>query len=184
MASYDAGKDEIVAYILDLARNKYKRLSPSSSFRVLDVGACDGKWADLIQGAAVYQKKLPAIRMDAVEAWMPNANQIVHKYDHVYAAEMQHFTYRKGAYDLALFGDVIEHMTVPDAQKVLLDALDRCKEVIVGVPFQYPQGRLYGNPYEVHLQPDLDHELFMERYPGFELLLNARHDYAYYRRAR
>ena len=184
MASYDDGKSEIVAYILDLARNKYKRLSKTSSFRILDVGACDGKWADLIQGAAVYQKKLPAIRMDAVEAWAPNADQIVHKYDHVYAMEMQHFPYRKGAYDLALFGDVIEHMTVPDAQKVLADALDRCQEVIVGVPFWYPQGALYGNPYETHLQPDLDHEIFMERYPGFELLLNARHDYAYYRRAR
>ena len=184
MASYDDGKSEIVAYILDLARNKYKRLSKTSSFRILDVGACDGKWADLIQGAAVYQKKLPAIRMDAVEAWVPNAMQIVAKYDRVYATEMQRFVYRAGTYDLALFGDVIEHMTPEDARMVLDYALARCGEVIVGVPFRYPQGPIYGNPYERHIQDDLTHELFMERYPGFELLLRARQDYAYYRRAR
>jgi len=179
MASYEDGKPEVIAYIMRLASEK----RPKQQFKVLDVGACDGKWADYLQHAASMQKS-PAMIIDAVEAWAPNAMQIEYKYRRVFCMEIQSLSYRKGAYDLAIFGDVIEHMTPEDARKVLDYALERCKEVIVGVPFRYPQGPIYGNPYERHIQDDLTHELFMERYPGFELLLQARSDYAYYRRAK
>jgi len=178
MASYNEGKAEVCDYILKLAKKK----PMSSQFRILDVGACDGKWADLIQHSASLGY-YPAIIMDAVEAFVPNAIGIETKYNHVYPYEIQGFTYRRGVYDLALFGDVIEHMTVQDAQKVLTYALSRCSEVIVGVPFQYPQGAIYGNPYEIHIQDDLTPALFEERYPGFEMFLRPKHDYAYYRRA-
>ena len=176
MASYNDGKADVVAYILKQAKRKKSK----EAFNILDVGACDGKWADFIQSAASRQEGLPAIRIDAVEAWKPNADAIVDKYDHVYNITMQAFEYRKDRYDCIIFGDVIEHMTVEDAQKVLEYARERCKEIIVGVPFRYPQGAIYGNPYEIHIQDDLTFENFQERYPGFELLFMARSDYAYF----
>ena len=68
-----------------------------------------------------------------------------------------------------------------DAAKSELEyARDRCRDMIVAVPFRYEQGALYGNPYEVHVQPDLTPEIFADRYPGFEVLLRARDNYCYY----
>ena len=75
---------------------------------------------------------------------------------------------------------VIEHMDVAKAQKVLSYAAGHCKDLIVGVPYRYRQGALYGNPNEEHLQDDLTHDLMLERYPELELILQARGDYGYY----
>ena len=84
------------------------------------------------------------------------------------------------SYDLIIFGDVIEHMTVERAQTVLERAQSRCRDMIIGVPFLYPQDELYGNPWERHIQSDLTAEIFNERYPGFELLVKPINNYAYY----
>ena len=47
------------------------------------------------------------------------------------------------------------------------------------VPFMYPQGEIYGNPYEVHIQEDLTLEVFDQRYPGFKpIFIDSK--YAYY----
>ena len=51
--------------------------------------------------------------------------------------------------------------------------------VVVGVPFLWPQGKCYGNDWEEHVQDDLTHELFMERYPGFELFMK-KENYGWY----
>ena len=41
-------------------------------------------------------------------------------------------------------------------QKVLKYASDRCKDMVVAVPFLYPQGEWGGNPYQAHKQPELN----------------------------
>ena len=161
MASYDIGKAEVVEYI--------KAHFPAGS-TCLDVGACDGKWYDLLGDYLV---------MDAVEIFKPN---IVHhgltdKYRRVFGVDIDSLAYV--SYDLIIFGDVIEHMTVDKAQRVLGYARNRCKDMIIGVPWLYPQGELYGNPYEIHLQADLTEELFNERYPGYEKLLGFK-NYFYF----
>ena len=66
------------------------------------------------------------------------------------------------------------------AQAVLERARPRCRDLIIGVPFLYPQDAIYGNPYERHIQADLTEEIFDERYPGFELLVKPTNNYAYY----
>ena len=162
MASYDYGKIEIVNYI-------YQHFAPGST--CLDVGACDGKWADLL---GHY------LTMDAVEIFGPNIKEhrLKDKYRRVWECDAYDFRY--DWYDLVIFGDVIEHMTVERAQAVLERARARCRDLIIGVPFLYPQDAIYGNPYERHLQPDLTEEIFNERYPGFELLVKPINNYAYY----
>ena len=162
MASYDYGKTEIVTFV----RNNFRQGSTC-----LDVGACDGKWANLLNDYLV---------MDAVEIWKPNIIEwgLSARYRNVFNMDIADLKYNW--YDLIIFGDVIEHMTVEDAQRVIDYARGRCTDMIVGVPFMYPQNAIYGNPYERHIQDDLTEELFNERYPGFSLLVKPRGDYAYY----
>ena len=161
MASYDYGKDEIVKFIKDSF--KYKS-------SCLDVGACDGKWANLLNDYLI---------MDAVEIWKPNIIEcgLSSRYRNVFNMDIADLEYKW--YDLIIFGDVIEHMTVEQARKVLNYARGKCEDMIIGVPYLYPQDAIYGNPYERHIQADLTPKIFDERYPGFNLLW-SQPNYAYY----
>lgn len=159
MGSYYYGKEEVCSWI----RQYYRR-----DARILDVGACDGNWRRLLP-------EYP--NMDAVEAYGPNLG-LLHGYRAVYHADIRDFAY--SAYDLIILGDIIEHLTVPDAQKVLAYAAERCSDMVVAVPFLYHQGAIYGNPFEVHIQDDLTAENFAERYPELEILLDTGHNYCYY----
>ena len=159
MSSYYYGKEEVCAWV----RRTFQTEAP-----ILDVGACDGNWRRL----------LPEYRnMDAVEVFGLNLPRLT-GYRQVFHADIREFRYDR--YELIIFGDVIEHMTVEQAQAVLKYAAPRCRDMIVAVPFLYQQGEIYGNPYEVHIQDDLTPELFEQRYPGFEILCRPVHDYCYY----
>ena len=165
MASYNDGKTEIVSWICE-------HVSPGG--RILDVGACDGKWAALI-GA-----QRSDVILDACEIFKPNAEGILWAYNQVFVGDIHCYRYPPGLYDLVIFGDVIEHMPVWKAVEVLAHARKAAKDHVVGVPFRYHQGPLYGNEWERHIQDDLTPEIFERRYRGHELLLRPREDYAYY----
>lgn len=159
MGSYNFGKEMVCAWV---------RENFSEPASILDVGACDGKWRLLLPE---YEN------MDAVEAHLPNAERL-QGYRHVYPTDIRNFAFTW--YDLVIFGDVIEHLPVADAQAVLEYARTRCSDMIVAVPFLYRQGEIDGNPYEIHVQDDLTPELFAERYPGFRVLCRPVEDYCYY----
>ena len=161
MASYDFGKAEIDNWI----REHFPRGSTC-----LDVGACDGKWSDMLRDYLI---------MDACEVWEPNIieHNLKDKYRKVFHCSIQRMTYEW--YDLIIFGDVIEHMNIQIAQLTLQIAKRKCSDMIVAVPFLYPQGELYGNPYEKHIQDDLTDDVFRARYSGFEPILNLG-QYCYY----
>ena len=166
MSSIDAGKQEIVQFV----RNNF----PAGA-TCLDVGACDGKWARLLGDY---------LTMDAVEIFNGNisAHRLWEKYRHVYGNDIYGFEYEP--YDLIIFGDVLEHLTVERAQAVLAYADTRCTDMIIGVPFLWYQDAIYGNPYEKHIQDDLTETVFRQRYPGYELLLKPVANYAYYHKER
>ena len=163
MSSFMAGKAAVRDYIVSTM--------PKGSV-CLDVGACDGVWYDLLKNH---------LAMDAIEIYEPNiiTHDLKKKYVNVYNADIRGFNYRK--YNLIIFGDVIEHMSVDDAQAVLAYAYNRADEIIVAVPFLYKQGAIYGNIYERHIQDDLTHGIFMKRYPGF-VPLYLFDSYGYYRK--
>lgn len=158
MGSYDYGKKDVCNWIHD---------HYNAESTVLDVGACDGKWRNL----------LPEYTMDAIEIFKPYADRLT-GYRRIYNVDIAEFHYKW--YDLIIFGDVIEHMPVDRAQKVLAYAKDRCNDMIVAVPFQYRQGTVDGNVWQAHLQDDLTPELFAERYPGFAVLVDPGNGYCYY----
>lgn len=162
MGSHDIGKDVVVRWIRD-------NFPPEST--VLDVGACDGKWRWLL---SEYKN------MDAVEIFKPSYDGIRSHYRNAYNIDMADFEYEW--YDLIIFGDVIEHMEVETAQKVLRYAAERCKDMVVAVPYLYEQGEMYGNKWERHIQPDLTAEVFAERYPDLEILHDTNQNYCFYHR--
>ena len=160
MPSYDYGKEKVCQWIRD-------NFPPGSE--ILDVGACDGKWREL----------LPEYVMDAVEIYKPYAEKLT-GYRYVFCMDAVNFEYQ--FYDMILFGDVVEHMTVADAQKVIRYAQQRCKDMVVAVPFEYVQGPVDGNRWQAHIQDDLTPEVFRERYPGLSVLYNTGRKYCYYHR--
>ena len=165
MSSYRQGKPEVKFWLA-------QHLSNGSE--VLDVGACDGVWFNILS---------EWYTMDAVEVWKPNIEQyrLGEKYRSVFNVKIQDFTFDH--YDLVLFGDVIEHMTVEDAQAVLTYAEEHSDMVIVAVPFLFKQDAIYGNPYERHIQDDLTNQLFLERYPDFEpIILYPNYGYYFWRK--
>ena len=121
MASLDDGKELIVSWI--------KGNFPKGS-TCLDVGPCDGKWHNLLGDYLV---------MDAVEIFQPNIenHKLCNKYRNVFNDDVDNLRYEW--YDLIIFGDVIEHMTVEKAQRVLDYAIPRCKDMVVAVPYHFHQ---------------------------------------------
>lgn len=164
MGSYDYGKDHIVRWVKD-------HFPKGAS--CLDVGACNGKWARLLGDY---------LDMSACEIWQPNITEygLGKMYCEVFCEDIADLEYKW--YDLVIFGDVLEHMSIEDAQRVLKYAERHCKDYIVALPFMYSQDEIYGNPYERHIQNDLNDKTIAERYPQIELILKPTNDYAYYHR--
>ena len=147
--SYSWGKPEIADYLLN-------KLKPNAS--ILDVGAGGGIYRDLLG----YDFK-----WSAVEIWKDTADYLVDKYDKVYNVDIRNFEYTEN-YDLIIFGDVIEHLSVEDAQVVIDKAKQHSNSIMIAVPYMLEQESLYGNESEKHLQADLTEENFKERYPDFD----------------
>lgn len=176
MASYDYGKTAVVDKIMYYDRTYFS--STTEVLSILDVGTCDGKWADLLHDA--YIKANMVVAIDGIEAFKPNAARCLDKYDNMFVGSAVDYQYPRGMYDIVIFGDVLEHMAVCEAQYCVEYAIERVRDIIVGVPFLYPQGPIYGNPFERHIQDDLTLEVMAKRYPDLELLLQPTPNYAYY----
>lgn len=118
-------------------------ISKLNAKTVIDIGA----------GAGSYiQFKTYGQHWTAVEVWTENITkfQLQTKYDFVINADARKLNYKN--YDLAILGDVLEHMTKDEAI-ALVDKLKKvCRTVIVSIPIgYYPQDEYEGNPYEKHI---------------------------------
>lgn len=153
MASLDIGKAESVKWI----KEHFEK-----GATCLDVGACDGKWCKLLGDY---------LRMDAVEIYEPNIRKhgLLNIYRNVYLEDIRKFEYGN-KYDLIIFGDVLEHMSIEDAQKVIEYARPRCKNFLIAVPYEWENRSRYGNPWEVHIQDDLTPKNVLERFKGIQPL--------------
>lgn len=138
--------------------------------RILDIGSGWGK----------YRILLNEYDMDAVEIWQPYAekHRLMDHYDNLYITAAVDFEYPQ-RYGAVIMGDVLEHMSVEDAQSVISAACDNADLVIVAVPFCMEQHEEEGNPYEVHVQDDLTEELMAERYPQLTLHASDGHKAIY-----
>lgn len=117
--------------------------------RVIDIGPGAGAWRDALGPAH------PEARWTAVEVWGPYVETfgLTTRYDTVIVADARYLDWAKlERFDLAVLGDVLEHMPSEDALSLLRAALAASALAVVSVPIiHYPQGAEMGNPYEAHL---------------------------------
>lgn len=159
--STEYGKAEVINFL--------KERFPIGSY-ILDVGA----------GGGTYRNYMGfGYNMDAVELWPEAVEYIKPMYRNVYQKDIREFEYEQD-YDLIIFGDIIEHLPVEDAKKVLAEASKHAKHILIGVPYHSHRGPIYGNDAEEHIQDDLTHPVFKERYPDFPLLFGYLDFYGYY----
>ena len=160
--SYATYKKEITDYL----KNKFDK-----NAKILDVGAGEGTYLPFLQDYFT--------NIEALEIFKPNIDNynLESRYNKVYNDDIRNFKY--DFYDIIIFGDIIEHLEVNEAQSVLKYALNRCKEMIVAVPYLSEQGIEENNMYEIHKQDDLTDDIMKERYP---YLKNVYKDnkYGYY----
>ena len=157
-----------------------KYIKEKSYKKILDIGCGRGTYALLFKdeedftfvGVDVidYRKRFP---------WLEN---IYTSYNICDMREVEKIK-ELGYFDLIILGDVLEHISVEDAQKVIENYKKQCKCLLVAVPYLYPQ-HFPNNHYEDHIQDDLTNDIFLERYPGFKLFKqysrNGKPFYGYY----
>lgn len=147
---------------------------PRGSY-ILDIGCGGGTWYEVFKTSGYI--------MDGVDIDNDTIAYVINKYRTLYQMSIMNFKFRQN-YDLVIFGDVLEHLNIPDAQKVLTEALLHTRYLFVAVPYLCPQEPWEPNPYEEHLQPDLTPEIMQQRYPQLQLLLEIKKDdgfwYGYY----
>jgi SAM-dependent methyltransferase len=133
---------------------------------VLDVGPGAGTWAALLR-----ENRHPVL--DCIEAHGPYVERfrLGVLYDHVFVGDVRQWDWGgcdyvtvaesdtpvgqgipKWTWDLIILGDVLEHMTKPEALAVVDQALAHTDAVLVVVPVgEWPQGPEEGNPLEAHV---------------------------------
>lgn len=160
--SYNLFKEEVKQNIINTFQ---------PDINILDVGAGCGTYSNLLKA------NFP--NMDGIEIF----EQYVHdfdlksKYNNLFIEDILEFDITP--YDLLIMGDIIEHLTFVEA-KNLIEKIHRAdKFMMIAVPYNYIQGIEFGNVHEVHKQPDLTKELFLQRYPSMKFLIGDDH-YGYF----
>lgn len=161
--SYHYFKNEVKEHLVS---------SLPSNTKFLDVGPGYGTYAVLLRPEFV--------NIDAVEIWEPYVEKFNLKsmYKNIYIDDIVNFK-DIDQYNYIILGDVLEHISVENSQKLLQNITSLGVKCLVAVPYMYPQGEHDGNIYESHLQPDLTHELFLKRYPQMKELFRNEF-YGYY----
>lgn len=149
--------------VRDWIINTYNDKDPDS-IEILDVGTSWGKYRELFP-------EYPNI--DGIEVWPDTVNResLETRYRKLLNMDVSDYiTIYTNYYDIVILGDVLEHMTVENAQLVLSHFYKHSDSVLVVVPYLYEQDEEEGNPYQAHLQDDLTPELMASRYPDLSLV--------------
>jgi predicted TPR repeat methyltransferase len=160
--SYNQGKQEIKQhFIREIPFNTY----------IIDCGAGCGTYSDLLR--MLYKN------IDGIEIFQPYVDMfnLEDKYKRLFVQDVLTFDFSR--YGYAIFGDIIEHLSVENAQILLSRLHQEGIKIMVAVPFLFEQGTYLNNLNETHLQSDLTHEIFLKRYPMFNAFWKDER-YGYY----
>jgi 2-polyprenyl-3-methyl-5-hydroxy-6-metoxy-1,4-benzoquinol methylase len=145
--SFGIFKSQIRDYVLDNF--------DINNISILDVGC----------GCGTYANVFPEVKnIDGVEAYEYYVGRydLKDKYRNVYVMDIMNFDFEY--YDIIILGDVLEHLTVENGQLLIDRIYNKCRQIIVSVPYQMSQFGLE-NTYETHIQSDLTEDIMRERYP-------------------
>ncbi len=138
---------------------RYMKENFDSDYKIIDIGAGAGKMWDLLHDS------FP--NMDCIEVWTPFVDKFLtnKKYNKIFNVNCMDFNdYDK--YNVAIIGDMLEHLVVEDAQKLISMIPQYC---VIVVPYALTLSQKHENPHNFHEQDDLTHDLMMERYPDLRL---------------
>ena len=135
---------------------------------IIDVGAGQGKYRVLL---TEYEA------VDAVEVFEPyvEQNNLRALYRDVYVNDVTKWIDSPYCWEhvrdaVVIMGDVLEHLTYDDAYRVMCYLCTWAREIIVVVPYEYPQGEEDGNVHQEHLQDDLTVDIMAKAYPQLTLV--------------
>jgi predicted SAM-dependent methyltransferase len=177
--SKKAGKATIVEWVEQL-----KVQGKLTHKAALDIGVGEGaylnylkhkyqasgdKYQILKQNWKINAGPLSEHRWTGVEVWEPYINKfdLRSKYDTILNEDVRKLDYNKlGPFDVAVAGDVLEHMTKEDALQVVEQILRISTYLFISIPIiHYPQEPVHGNPYEEHIKDDWSHGEMIETFP-------------------
>ena len=127
-------------------KHQLEELQP---LQVVDFGAGGGKNGRIARRILQDSVKLIAVEGSEITTKMLSDEG---PYDEVYNALIQDWVFKdSNIYDLAIFGDVLEHLKPKDIHTVIRQCLNKFKHIIVICPLHdIFQDDFYGNPLEVH----------------------------------
>lgn len=120
-------------------------------FSILDVGVGVGTYSDLLRDTLPEHASWTGI-----EAWEPYVSHyaLKAKYNNIIVQDAREISpWFWGMHRLAIFGDVLEHMSHEDAKTILDNRIITKSDLLtlVCVPMLHlEQGAVFDNPYEVH----------------------------------
>lgn len=141
--------------------------------KILDIGAGVGTYSKLL-------RKL-GYKMDCMEVWLPYVVEykLNELYDNVIIGDVMNYDISN--YDVIIMGDILEHLSIDDAMKLMNVIENNNQMCLVAVPYKLEQGEYYGNKYEIHKQSDLTNEVMLSRYNNLRLLFKSDcYQYGYY----
>lgn len=155
--SFPFGKAETINFI--------EKNCPDKNSTIMDVGPGRGIYSTLLKQRGYRY-------IDAVEIYHPyiEAFELKKLYRNIFHANVVGFEYEH--YDVITMGDVVEHLHTDDAQQVVTYAQQHSNLVMIAVPYMMEQKGSQLDGSGDHRQPDLTRELFLQRYQGFELLID------------
>lgn len=138
------GSSSLCDYIL---ARQLETLKPG---QIVDFGAGGGK-----VGRLAREILGDSVDITAVEGWHEAVQMLssdAGPYDRISWALIQDWVATDpGCYDLAVFGDVLEHLSPREIRRVIKQCLGKFKELIIVCPLHdISQNEAYGNRLEVH----------------------------------
>jgi tetratricopeptide (TPR) repeat protein len=118
------------------------------------------KMLDIGCGEGTYAMLLPEAEWTGVEVWQPYVDgfKLHELYQNLHVMDARQWEPGSQRWDIAVAGDVLEHMTEREASDLLLKLRSCADLVIISIPFNMAQGEWGGNPYERHVKDDWTHE--------------------------
>lgn len=158
-----ATPENYIAALLDFAGltiSEEVRKVLGSDKRILDIGAGWGK----------YRYLLPEYEMDALDIWGPyvEKHKLDRYYRNIFIQDASEFVYPQ-KYGAVIMGDVLEHLDIEPAKKLVKAACMNADYVFIATPFEMVQHEVEDNPHEAHAQDDLTEKVMADRYPELKL---------------